>query len=104
LEVFPESKQEQPPIEPKVVLSEKTSLNESMVVEIWDYVTYCDVENPEDHKAVQIGEGHTDTEKGVVGENAPLGKTLLGAEVGDEVEMNVPGRTKRRLRVLKIER
>jgi transcription elongation factor GreA len=75
-----------------------------MVVEIWDYVTYCDVEHPEDHKAVQIVEGHTDTEKGVVGENAPMARTLLGAEVGDEVEMNVPGRTKRRLRILKIER
>ncbi len=80
------------------------SLNEGMVVETWDYVTYCDVEHPEDNKAVQIVEGHMDTEKGIVGENAPLAKTLLGAEVGDEVEINVPGRTKRRLRVLKIER
>ena len=104
LEVSPASKHEQLPIEPKVVLSETPSLSESMVVEIWDYVTYCDVEHPEDHKAVQIVEGHTDTDKGVVGENAPLARTLLGAEVGDEVEMNVPGRTKRRLRILKIER
>jgi very-short-patch-repair endonuclease len=98
------SKQEHLPIEPKAVLLETVSLNEFIVVNIWDYVTYCDVEHPEDHKAVQIVEGHTDTEKGVIGENTPLARTLLGAEVGDEVELSVPGRTKRHLRVLKIER
>ena len=73
-------------------------------VQIWDFVTYCYLDEPESNKSVQIVRGQTDTEKGVVGHMAPLAQALLDASVGDEVNMNVPGRAERRLRVLSIAR
>ncbi len=73
-------------------------------VEVGDHVTYCHVETPDDRKSVQIIKGYSDTTHGIIGENAPLAQALLGAEVGDEVELNIPGRPRRVLRVLDIER
>jgi transcription elongation GreA/GreB family factor len=78
--------------------------NEDSLVQVWDYVTYSYRDDPESHKSVQIVKGHTDVEKGVVGDKMPLARALLGSAIGDQVELNLPGRPVRLIEVLAIER
>ncbi len=95
--------EEQAPSSPEPAQAEPVSVDDS-VVQIWDYVTYSYHDDPENHKAVQIVKGHTDVEKGVVGDKMPLARALLGSSIGDEVQLNLPGRPVRLLTVLSIER
>ncbi|MBI5097561.1 MAG: GreA/GreB family elongation factor [Nitrospirae bacterium] len=75
-----------------------------LCVEVGDHITYCHVETPDDRKSIQIVRGHGDLNLGTIGENTPLAQALLGSEAGNEVELNVPGRPKRMLRIIDIER
>lgn len=98
----------QPAVEPQYqvttpISGEKISTS-TMCVEVGDFVTYCDVEKPDERKSIQIIRGHGDTNLGTIGVNVPLAQALLGTEVGDEVELNVPGRPRRLLRIIDIER
>ncbi len=85
------------------MVSELVSIDDT-VVQLWDYVTYTYQDDPANHKSVQIVKGHTDVEKGVVGDKMPLARALLGATIGDAVQLNLPGRPVRLLSVLSIER
>ena len=67
-----------------------------------DSVTYCFIENEKEVKTVQIVAGPNQPSMGIININSPLGKALLGAEVGDEVELRLPTGIKI-ARVLKIE-
>ena len=73
-------------------------------VAIGDCVVYCDVMTPNDHKTVQIISGHADPKMGMIGENAPLAQVLLDSEIGDEVELSVPGSPTKTLRIIDIKK
>lgn len=78
--------------------------DDSATVQTWDYVTFVYVDEHDSQKSVQIVQGRTDLETGVVGDKMPLARALLGCGIGDEAELNVPGRPARHLKVLAIER
>lgn len=77
---------------------------EELYVEVGDLVTYCDTSQPEIRLCIQIIEGQTNLDAGVVNETTPLAKTFLGVQEGEEATLTVPGRPSHTYRVLKLER
>ena len=68
-----------------------------------DSVTYCFIGNEDEIKTVQIVKGPNKPSMGIINVNAPLAKSLLGSQIGDEVEVRLPTGIKT-ARVLNIER
>lgn len=80
------------------------SEDEGFSVQVGDHVTYTDTTQPEIKLHIQIVEGQDRLDAGIVNEARPLAQALLDAEVGDEVELSIPGRPSHILKVLKIDR
>lgn len=78
--------------------------DEELYVEVGDTVTYCDVEAPTERKQVLITDGLSNFEQGIINAATPLARTLLDRAEGEEVDLVLPGRGPRRLRVLTIHR
>lgn len=79
----------QPAVMPLPSLAEGTSEAEAFGVRVGDWVTYYDLKNPEERKRVRIMEGANDLPRSIVGSHTPLAKSLLGARIGDEVELTL---------------
>lgn len=77
--------------------------NES-TVRVGDLVRYVDLRKPEDVLTVRITENTTDLASGLVHRGTPLAHTLLGAIVGDEVTMHLPGASAKTFRILDVKR
>lgn len=75
-------------------------------VSVGDHVTYKNLSavNPESELAVMITRNHTDPTAGLIAETTPLAQVLLGAVVGDQVELRIPGRGEQILEVIQIKR
>jgi very-short-patch-repair endonuclease len=73
-------------------------------VQIGDIVKYAELNRPDDIISVQIGAQASDVANGVVSFTTPLAQALLGAVVGDEVTLHLPGSRSRIFRVLNITR
>ena len=58
-----------------------------------DLVRYVDVLKPDDVLTVRISDRANDLANGVISNNTPLAQVLLGALVGDEVQLHLPGGT-----------
>jgi transcription elongation GreA/GreB family factor len=84
-------------------LAEETSEAETFCVRVGDWVTYCNLETPEDWKRVHIVEGASDRSRNIVGSHTPLARTLLGARIGDEVQLAVEGYPSRTLKIVDID-
>lgn len=69
---------------------------------ITDLVRYVDIKRPDDVLSVRICDGVSDLANGVISENTPLAQALLGALVGDEVPLHLPGGAPRVFRVIGI--
>ena len=54
-------------------------------------VTIVDVDTDEEFTYTIVGTPEANVDKGLISFNSPLAKALLGKEVGDEVEVNLPG-------------
>jgi transcription elongation GreA/GreB family factor len=93
----------QPTEMPLLPLAEETSEAETFCVRVGDWVTYYDPKYPEDRKRVRIVDGASDPPRNVVGSHTPLAKALLGAGIGDEVELIVEGQPPRMLKILDID-
>jgi transcription elongation GreA/GreB family factor/very-short-patch-repair endonuclease len=78
--------------------------DEDLYVEVGDTVTYCDMSKPQERMRAFITTGESKFDQGIINEAAPLASALLDATAGDEVEILLPGKAPRTLRVLKIER
>ena len=78
--------------------------DDESTVRMGDLVRYVDLKNPEDVLTVRITENTTDLSAGLVHRGTPLAHTLLGAIVGDEVTMHLPGASARTFRILEIKR
>ena len=50
-----------------------------------------DVDTEEEVKYTIVGAPEADPSIGLISYNSPLAKALIGKEVGDEVEVNLPG-------------
>lgn len=73
-------------------------------VRIGDLVEYIDPLQGQEPKHVRITKRTTDPQQGLIAEATPLAQVLLGAVVGDEVVLSVPGMPKRLLRIVGIKR
>ena len=80
------------------------SEDEGISVQVGDHVTYIDTAQPEKKLNIQIVAGQDRLDAGIVNEARPLAQALLDAEVGDEVELSIPGRPSHIFKVLKIDR
>jgi superfamily I DNA and/or RNA helicase/TPR repeat protein/transcription elongation GreA/GreB family factor/very-short-patch-repair endonuclease len=90
---------------------EKEEINSVLVddedyeeVEINDTVKYVDILKPDDILTVQIVSAHEkdDITNGVISELRPLAGILLGAVVGDEVNLHLPAAVSKTFRILEI--
>ena len=75
-----------------------------LAVRVGDTVRYFDVKKSDDVLTVQITGDKTDVSAGFVHRGTPLAQTLLGAVVGDEVTMHLPGATSRTFHLLEVKR
>lgn len=78
--------------------------DDEIEIEIGDLVTYCNVENPIEQLLVRLTHSKTNVDQGFVAEGTPLAQVLLGASVGDNVVLRVPGKPAVTLNVCAINR
>jgi transcription elongation GreA/GreB family factor len=78
--------------------------DEGVFVKVGDHVTYVDMADPETKLKIQIVDGLDHLDQGIINAARPLAQTILDAEEGDEVELNIPGRPSRMLKIVKIDR
>lgn len=73
---------------------------------VGDYVTYKDLsaDNPGTELAVMITRNRTDLAAGLIAEATPLAQVLLGAVVGEQIELRIPGQRGRILEVVQIKK
>lgn len=73
---------------------------------VGDYVTYKDLsaDNPDMELAVMITRTRTDLATGLIAETTPLAQVLLGALVGEQIELHIPGQRERILEVVQIKK
>ncbi|MCY0900215.1 MAG: transcription elongation factor GreA [Firmicutes bacterium] len=82
----------------RVVESDKEDPN---VVHIGSHVTVKDLEENVEEEYVIVGATEADPMKNRISNESPVGKALMGAKVGDQVEVSAPV-GKIRLEILKI--
>jgi transcription elongation GreA/GreB family factor len=93
---------EQAKIERESVSSVLIDTEDDLEVYVGDVIRYVDVSKPNDVLTVQITSGKDDFSNGIVHESRPLAQALLGAVVGDEVVLHLPGTTARNFVVKEI--
>jgi superfamily I DNA and/or RNA helicase len=76
--------------------------DDDLEVSVGDVVRYSDLDKPLDILTVQITRGNDDRENGIVNESRPLAQILLGAVVGDEVTLHLPGSKARVFQIVEI--
>jgi very-short-patch-repair endonuclease len=84
-------------------LKRKPAQATAICVHVNDTVSYCFVDIEDEIKTVQIVSGPNQPSMGIINVNAPLAKALMGAEIGEEVELRLPTGLKL-VRVLNIEK
>jgi transcription elongation GreA/GreB family factor len=69
-----------------------------------DHVTYKDLsgDSPDSELAVMITRNRTDLAAGLIAETTPLAQVLLGAVVGEQVELRIPNQRERILEIMRI--
>ena len=67
------------------------SKNSHTKVSFGSTVTLIDVDTEEEFTYTIVGTPEANVDKGLISYNAPLARAILGKEVGDEVEVNLPG-------------
>jgi transcription elongation GreA/GreB family factor len=71
-------------------LNFEVAVEEDLYVEVGDRVTYSPIENPEEKNTVLIvDEGESNLKFGVLKEDSPLAKALLGLTVGEIAKLNL---------------
>lgn len=73
-------------------------------VQVNDTVDYVEVSKPEELLTIQIVNFVSDVSKGLINREAALAVKLLGKEVGEEIEFNIPTRKTATFRIVKINR
>ena len=73
-------------------------------MEVGDRVTYCLADDPAERHSVLIVDSESNVRMGIVNEQTPLAKALLGLSPGDVGDLEIPGQKTRQLHVLKVQR
>jgi len=73
-------------------------------VEVGDRVTYVVLEVPDERHTVQIVDSASNARLGILNEDTPVARALIGLGNGDEGELHVTGQPVRHLRLVKIHR
>ena len=73
-------------------------------VEVGDRVTYVVLESPDERHTVQIVDSASNARLGILNEDTPVARALIGLGNGDDSELHVPGQPVRHLRLIKIHR
>ncbi len=100
--VEPVENSTQAEMEREAVNSILIDTEDDLEVEVGSVVRYVDLAHPNDVLTVQITHGKDDFSNGIVNENRPLAQALLGAVVGDEVVLHLPGSKSRNFAVKEI--
>ena len=79
-------------------------LNGDIEIEIGDTVRYADMKAIQEVITIQIVRGSDDRENGLVNMNRPICQALLGAVIGDEVPLRLPGIEPKIFRVIEIKK
>lgn len=95
---YDEAKNEQAKIEARIVELEKTLENVTIIVDAVDTdavtvgvtVTVFDVEYDEELTYRVVGSAEADPINGLISDDSPVGRALLGAKIGDEVVAEAP--------------
>jgi transcription elongation GreA/GreB family factor len=85
-------------------IAELSGGGDDVFVEVGDRVTYCRADDPAERHSVLIVDSESNVKMGLVNENTPLARALLGLAPGDEGVLEVPGARPRVLRVIKVQR
>lgn len=86
------------------ILAAASDGSEDIFVEVGDRVTYCSLDDTEDRHSVLIVDSASNAKMGIVNEETPLAKALLGLSSGDVGNLEISGQKPRQLRVLKVQR
>lgn len=101
------------PAQPSLNLESVSLTADSLVTEaseeevsVGDYVIYKNLsgDNPDTELAVMITRNRTDLASGLIAETTPLAQVLLGAVVGDQVELRIPSRGEQTLEIIGIKK
>lgn len=92
----PKTKAEAPPSQASLNLAESTVLideeqDQYLEAEVGDFVIYAPTTAPDQERSVRLTKTRTDIANGFLAETVPLAQAILGAVVGDEVILRVPG-------------
>ena len=95
---YDEAKNEQAKIEARIVELEKTLENVTIIDDAVDTdavtvgvtVTVLDVEYDEELTYRVVGSAEADPINGLISDDSPVGRALLGAKIGDEVVAEAP--------------
>jgi transcription elongation GreA/GreB family factor len=107
------SSADEAPVQPSFNLESVSLTAGSLVTEaseeevsVGDHVTYRDLsgDRPGIDLAVMITRSRTDLAEGFIAETTPLAQVLLGAVVGEQVELRIPGQRERVLEVIRIKK
>ena len=109
LEATPCARAEPRPSQASLDLAKTTVIveedgDEDLEVEVGDLVTYAPMGTPDQDVSVRLTSNRTAIDHGLIAETTPLAQTLLGAVVGDEVVLRVPGKPAQSFIVKKIVR
>lgn len=103
-EIVEDAAEEQITEELAEVLTVASDGTEDLFVEVGDRVTYCPVDDSNGRHSVLIVDSESNAKMGIVNEQTPLARALLGLSPGDVAELEVAGQRNRQLRVLKVQR
>ncbi len=95
---YDEAKNEQAKIEARIVELEKILENVTIIEDVVDSdvvtvgvkVTVLDVEFEEELTYKVVGSAEADPANGLISDNSPVGRALVGAKIGDEVVAEAP--------------
>ena len=95
---YDEAKNEQAKIEARIVELEKILENVTIIEDVVDSdvvtvgvkVTVLDVEYEEELTYKVVGSAEADPANGLISDNSPVGRALVGAKIGDEVVAEAP--------------
>lgn len=91
-------------IDRRIISEVMLETDDEIEVEVGDLIRYVDIERPADVLTARIVQGKNDVANGLVSSAAPLAQVLLGAVIGDEVTLHVPGTPARTFRIMEIKR
>ncbi len=89
---------------PVMGLNEREDETDSLKVRVGDFINYIDISAPDNQYHIQIVSGPDHLDAGIINEARPLAQSMLNAEEGDNVELNVPGRPSRIFKIVRISR